>query len=172
MKICGIDVGMNGGFCFLNCSAGETQISFHEMPTIEKELDLHRLANLFETMRDTRVFLEKVNAMPKNGAVSMFKFGRTYGALQAMCHAFRLSYTEVTPQKWQKEMHSGISKVNVDDPKKRSLIIAQRIFPKVNLLQTERSRVPHDGYVDALLIAEYGRRTIAGEIAKVLDGKS
>jgi len=32
------------------------------------------------------------------------------------------------------------------------------LFPKVNLLMTERSSVPHDGLVDALLMAEYARR--------------
>jgi hypothetical protein len=32
------------------------------------------------------------------------------------------------------------------------------LFPKVNLLMNEKSSVPHDGLVDALLIAEYARR--------------
>jgi hypothetical protein len=37
--------------------------------------------------------------------------------------------------------------------------VAQRLFPTVNLKRTEKCAGPHDGAVDALLIAEYCRRT-------------
>ena len=47
------------------------------------------------------------------------------------------------------------------DTKQRSVIAAQRLFPGVSLLPTERSRKASDGLADALLLASYGQRQAA-----------
>ena len=57
---------------------------------------------------------------------------------------------------WIKIFKTG-SKTKVDT-KAMALMAAKRLFPKVNLIMTERSTTPHDGLVDALLMAEYARR--------------
>lgn len=131
------------------------------MPVNGKELDLHELSQIFLKFAPIdHAYLEKVSAMPGQGVSSMFKFGRNVGALQAMLAAHKIPYTEVTPQAWQKVMHEGASRTSMPDPKDRSLAIAKKLFPNLNLLATKLSRKPHHGFVDALLIAEYGRRRV------------
>jgi crossover junction endodeoxyribonuclease RuvC len=159
----GIDPGLSGAFCFLTDHGnGEKEIVFQPMPIIGRDLDFQGLVRIFSVIPDCRVFLERVSAMPKQGVSSMFKFGRVYGALQAMLHAFKIEHEEVSPQAWQKEMHEGISKKDIDEAKARSLVSAQRLFPGVNLLRSDKCKKPESGFVDALLIAEYGRRKSLG----------
>lgn len=166
MIIIGIDPGLNGAICVLDFSPSLTSIDdikLIPMPLNGNEVDCHLLAEIFEAFHlleneIVMAYLEKVSAMPKQGVSSMFKFGRNVGALQAMLAAFKIPYAEVRPQSWQKEMHAGVNKKCLQLPKERSLSAAKKLFPRVNLLKSKLSRVPHDGFVDALLIAEYGRR--------------
>jgi hypothetical protein len=55
--------------------------------------------------------------------------------------------TPVTAAKWQKSLgvYGGTKKAAID--------LAAQIWPKETWLATKRSRVPHDGLVDAALIA-------------------
>ena len=48
--------------------------------------------------------------------------------------------------------------MEVTSDKNTSIDLCKRLFPDINLLATPRSRKPHDGMAEALLIAEYGRR--------------
>lgn len=47
--------------------------------------------------------------------------------------------------------------------KQRSIAMAQAMFPGVSLLPTPGSEVPCDGMAEAALLAEYGRRKLAGQ---------
>jgi len=42
--------------------------------------------------------------------------------------------------------------------KELSPVICSNLFPEVDLRRNTRSRVPHSGICDALLLAEYGLR--------------
>lgn len=95
--------------------------------------------------------------MPKQGIVSAFTYGDHFGAIRGMLVALGLRHVLVAPREWTKELHKGTT---AETPKLRSLQAAQRWFPKTNLLATERSKKAHEGLVDALLIADYGRRYI------------
>jgi hypothetical protein len=63
---------------------------------------------------------------------------------------------------------SGLSNAVPAEPKKKprvkidtkatSLIAAKRLFPDEKFLATTRSKVPHNGVIDAVLIGEYCRR--------------
>jgi hypothetical protein len=67
----------------------------------------------------------------------------------------------ITARTWQKmfwavpKMAEG-SKFNT---KAAALKVANELWPSETWLPNERCRVPHDGMVDAALIAEYARRT-------------
>ena len=126
------------------------------MPDNAVELaDLFRLYN--EQSTDLHVFVEKAQAMPKNGATGMFNYGTGYGTILGIIAALRLSHTLVHPTTWCKEMHRG-TKSRV--PKKRSLEAAQRLYPHVSLMRTVRCKAPDEGFVDAMLIAGYGKRIL------------
>ena len=109
----------------------------------------------------THVFVEKAQAMPKQGVSSMFTYGVGFGRLIGWLESLEVPYTLVTPQAWMKTMHVGTD--TKLDAKARSLQAARRVFPAVNLLASERSKKPHDGLVDALLLAEHGRRVLEGK---------
>ncbi len=77
-----------------------------------------------------------------------------YGLWIGICAGLGLRYELVTPQRWQKEMLAGMQ-----GGKDASCIRAQELFPEADLKKGPRSKKLHDGRSDALLIAEYGRRT-------------
>lgn len=93
-------------------------------------------------------YIEKVGAMPKNGAVSMFKFGRNVGEWYGMLAALGIPFTEVTPQAWKK--HHGL----IRKDKNASITRACQLFPQ---LADQMTRAKDDGRAEALLIADYGR---------------
>jgi hypothetical protein len=90
--------------------------------------------------------------MPKQGVVSTWKFAENYGFIQGVLSSYDISYQLVPPQKWKK----AFSLVNQD--KNKSIEVAQKLFPNVNLFATERCRKPSDGMAESLLLAEYARR--------------
>lgn len=72
-----------------------------------------------------------------------------------MLEGLGVPYRQVAPQEWQTELLRGIAGA---DTKTRALAATQRRWPRLDLRRTERSRGPDPGRVDALLIAEFGRR--------------
>lgn len=111
-----------------------------------------------QSIRDTglpfsggHVFIEKSQPMPKQGVVSVGNYMYAYGQLIALLFSLRLSYTEVIPVVWKRVMFFGMAKA---DGKINDLIRARQLFPQIEIPKTK------DGRADALLIAEYGRRSL------------
>ena len=103
------------------------------------------------------VVIEDVHAMPMNGCKGNFMLGWSLGRIQQIVDTCTVRYQLVKPQQWQKEY--GIS--NKDKSKSQSIATAKRLFPGVDLRRTERCTKDHDGFADALLIAEWCRRHLA-----------
>lgn len=84
------------------------------------------------------------------------------GILEGMLAGMGFAYTKVIPKERQKVMWQGVSPVYKSgksvDTKATSLLAAKRLFPNEDLRKSERASKPHDGIVDALLMAEYCRR--------------
>ena len=97
--------------------------------------------------------LEKVSAMPGQGVVSMFNFGHNLGYIEGLLNAWDIPYQLVPPQTWKREF-------SLSSDKSKSIEVCQKLFPKVNLKATERSRKPSDGIAEAILMAEYARRKL------------
>ena len=149
--VLGIDPGMNGAICCLDGDSVATSV----MPTIGNCTDESTLYNILKGVpRPKMVFLESVHASPLFGAKGNFKLGTDYGLIKGILFSLSLPYTEVSPQRWQKIMHQGIS--STLKPKERSLLALNRRFPGMDVRATGRSTKPHDGIVDAILIAHYG----------------
>lgn len=141
----GIDPGKNGGIAVIKDNNDIIHLYSY---------DEHRLIvilGIYSSIKNVRCVLEKVNAMPGQGVVSMFNFGQNYGFIQGVLKAYGIPYELVTPQKWKKEF-------SCTSDKNTSIEVCKRLFPGVNLKATERCRKEHDGMAEALLIAEYGRR--------------
>jgi hypothetical protein len=95
--------------------------------------------------------VEHQQAMPRQGVTSMFSTGFGYGLWVGLLAGLGVPHTVVAPRKWQIAMLAGRG-----DPKARALLAASRLFPELAV-----PRFRH-GRADALLLAEYGRRLLAG----------
>jgi len=159
--ITGIDPGLTGGI--VTIADNGTLYSKDVMPLCkikEKvQLDLDELGKILSAVQGlNRYFvLEKVASMPKQGVASSFKFGRIFGMIEGILSGISAAYILVPPQRWTREM---TRKYTGKDPKIRAKQAVVDLFPEIDLLATSRSKVPHSGLVDALLLAEYGRRNI------------
>lgn len=91
-----------------------------------------------------RARIERVNAMPKQGVSSTFKFGTSYGFLRGMLAAYRIPFEAVTPGTWQRTL-GCLSKGDKNVTKAK----AQELFPQQKWTHAD---------ADAALIAEYCRR--------------
>ena len=103
------------------------------------------------------VTVEKSQPMPreKGGHLANFQAGVSRG-WEWMLTALYVPYQLVHPKTWQKVMHAGTPG---EDTKQKSIMAAQRLFPHIELRRTPRSKLLDDGIAEALLLAEYGRRT-------------
>ena len=147
----GIDPGKNGGIAVINDSDNSV-----DTYTFSEERIVAELLIRYILKQDCKCVLEKVNAMPGQGVVSMFNFGQNYGFIQGVLKAYNIPFELVPPQKWKKEF-------SVTSDKNTSIEVCKRLFPGVNLKATERCKKDHDGIAEALLIAEYGRRHYNGK---------
>ena len=108
----------------------------------------------------THCFIERSQAMPGQGSVSMFSTGYGYGIWLGLLTALQIEYSTIPSQRWSKYM---LAEVNGGTTKQAASVVAHHLFPTTNFLASERCRVDHDGLVDAALIAEYGRRQFIAE---------
>lgn len=158
MVVLGIDPGLTGGLAI----RAKDALLYEPMPVAGGEIDLAGLTRWLKAHRESIAiaYIEKVAAMPKQGVASTFKFGDGFGSVKGVLTALGIPYELVTPQRWMKVMHAGV-KPDLT-AKQRSQLAASRVFPTANFLATEKSKKPHEGMVDAALIAEYGRRVLGG----------
>jgi len=98
--------------------------------------------------------LERVASRPGQGVSSVFSFGTNYGTWQGLLSALCVPYILPTPQAWQKGL---IVPSDGTDPKARSLAVARRLFPGVDI-----SRKKDHGKADALLLATHARTVHRG----------
>lgn len=161
MPICGIDPGKHGGIAEIwqTGNPAKTHISCDIMrdPSFLWKHFTSLKAAVIEAPEPFFIYLEKAQAMPGNGIVSMFNYGVHFGHIEGMLIGLQIPYELVPAHVWAKEMHAGASGSR---PKERSKSVVSRLFPDVNLKNPDnpKSRILHEGIVDALLIAEYGRR--------------
>lgn len=154
--IVGIDPGKNGGIVFM---IPNFDPQLNKIPETSSDL-IDCFTNWNLKLDNSVVFLEKVHAGPKMGSSAAFKFGKGVGVLEGVIACLGLSLELVSPQKWQSKMgvlSSGRGLGQGDTAKKkRNREKARQLFPGLEITNAT---------ADALLIAEYGRRLLAGELA-------
>lgn len=174
----GVDPGKSGGVVVLDWMGNF--IRKHTIPKIGKDVDLKAFYKIFKSEYDSaalsgrklHVCVESVHSIFGTSAKSNFSFGYIVGALDTIIVSLNLPYSKVQPKEWQKsvwltsEIEREPSKTDKNGKVKQGKVLTKltslkafkRLFPDVDLRGTERSKVPHDGLVDAILIAEYCRR--------------
>lgn len=152
--IMGIDPGISGAVAFY-FPVVPSRIAVDDVPVAGGEINVNELARLVRIHRPTLAVIERVGAMPGQGVVSMFNFGRSYGDVRGVIGAMDIPLHFVTPQKWKK--HFGLSS-DKDECRMRAI----RMFPSA----AESFKLKkHDGRAEAALIALYGAEVLMNRSA-------
>jgi hypothetical protein len=175
-KFIGIDPGSTGAIVII----GEDRKVIEMMPITKngKEFDLQEACRFLKEIstQNVHAVLEDVHAIQGTaGNSSNFNFGRSKMMWEMGLMAYGIPHTLVQPKAWQKHAWEGVTKTMVAtkrklqdgsfmkkvDTKMTSLTAVQRLYPMVDLRdpdrKTERAKKPHEGIVDALLMADYCR---------------
>lgn len=152
----GIDPGLSGAVA-LYIPANDTlhvgDVPVHELKRngkTRREVDVHTLTTMLRDCAAYRptVWIEHVSAMPGEGAVGAFTFGKVVGLLTGVCVALDLPLERVTPSVWKKAM--GVTS-DKDGTRARASALMPRHAGSWPLKK-------HDGRAEAALIALYGAR--------------
>ena len=161
MSVLGIDPGLDGAVALLT----ESRAQVWDSPVlnvgpggkVRREHDVAGMVRLLthalsSVAGPVHVAIESVHAMPGQGVRSMFSMGKGMGVWLGILAALSLSYNLVTPQRWKKAMLDGMGK-----EKDAARFRALQLFPA---LSDQLARKKDHGRAEALLLAEYLRRTI------------
>jgi crossover junction endodeoxyribonuclease RuvC len=154
--ILGIDPGVVGAYAILN-NAGivcvddlpSLRLARSARPKVTRpELNLYALRQVLLSYPVKVAVIEQVNAMPKQGVTSMFRFGEALGGLCGLMIGLQIPLFKVRPQEWQRYFRIG---AGPDAARQHALqlypSIAQRLVRKKDVHRA-----------DALLIATWGWR--------------
>lgn len=154
----GIDVGLNGGFALM---LKDGTFILRTVPDTLEGIDSIFMELSDYTEGPCAVAIEDVHAIFGSAAKATFKFGWIKGIKEALATSFFNGYDLVQPKNWQKVIWTPEDVVLKDngrkDTKATSINAAQRIWPDQDFRKSTRAKNPHDGLVDAALIAEYLR---------------
>jgi hypothetical protein len=157
----GIDCGLNGAIVALK---GHHIVEMTPMPTMsngkKSEIDINRLSLIFEFYKDRDVFLtieDTGGHAPSAAGLRSMTYSFAVAKTLAVVH--RYSFQTVLARKWQRSFWSRPA--GSFDTKAAALKTANELWPDEDWRKTERSKKAFDGFVDAALIAEYGRRAFS-----------
>lgn len=154
--IIGIDPGYSGGIAFMRPS-GEV-VSLHTVP-LDKDGDVNFIG-LLQIMASVKggdtIVIEDVHSIFGAAAKANFQFGRVCGILRAIAEFTGANIIMVPPKAWQSriwEESDIVKKGKKRDTKATSLNAATRLYPDLDFRKSSKATKPHDGLVDAVLIA-------------------
>jgi hypothetical protein len=152
MKIIGIDPGYTGALAHLEVANGDTTlIDVIDTPITgsgaKQSLDPFPLQAWLLQHELRCAYLERAQAMPKQGASSGFKYGRVVGAIEATLAVCAVPMVIVEPGKWKKHFHL------VGGDKEGARQLAIRLFPREHRFFARRK---DHNRAEAVLIGLYG----------------
>jgi len=164
----GIDPGKDGALAIFTDSDVSRAYPLLMLPPMVKAKRARAVYDVTEVARVIEAFtasaclvaLEWITPMPGQygGVNANYERGYAQGLYQATLHVLEVAFILVRPQQWQRVMHEGTPG---DDTKQKSIVAVKRLFPGVNL-KPPGAKKDHDGFADALLLAEYARRVHGG----------
>jgi crossover junction endodeoxyribonuclease RuvC len=119
----GIDPGVNGAIAFYR--VGSNKLKIEDMPTFKqkvgkkerKQIDSKQLVKIIKSLKKiNHAFVEKVNAYPQQGVVSVFNFGYSYGVIIGILAGRSIPITYVLPRKWKEDINLQTKKISRKRP--------------------------------------------------------
>lgn len=169
--ILGVDPGMEG--CWAAINEKSELIDRLVNPRVGKTgpVDLPAIINWLKSLQlptfDKCIFaFEDVHPLYGVSVSSTGSLMESKGMIRGVLTTFAMSLQNasvvpLTPKAWQSTVWltgDKVTKASRVDTKATSLVCAKRIWPQEKFLATQKSKKPHDGIVDAMLIAEAARR--------------
>jgi crossover junction endodeoxyribonuclease RuvC len=151
MNVCilGVDPGITGAIAFYFPETSGRVVAL-DLPIADGEISAPLVADLIRTYAPSLAIIERVSAMPGQGVVSMFNFGRAYGDVRGVIGALSIPVHFATPQKWKRHFR-------LSSDKEEARALALRLFPSC---ADHFKRKKDHGRAEAALIARYGAETL------------
>ncbi len=149
---CGIDPGKKGSISIISPQRTVFKVIPTPMIKMKKknDYDIPAMLDILKKYPNSFVLIERAQAMPGQGVVSMFSIGYGYGVWIALLTALGIPFVEIHPRVWTNKLLKGVP----GEGKSRNYKAAKSLFPCwVTKYKYERE------YCDSLLLAEYGRIT-------------
>jgi len=181
----GCDIGLRGAIVVLDASGkvcykkamDDGLIKPDSTPDVKK---IYSIILHFKKMGDVHFVLERFAGFFGQSKKSVASLERQGGKIYGVIELMNIPYTASLPKNWQKEMCGDTKqydkttyvktdmvdeegknikkKVIKKDTKKIALVTVNRLYPKEKWLKNDRCSKPHDGLIDACLLALYGVR--------------
>ena len=154
-RVVGIDPGLTGACAFLEITDRDIAlIDVIDVPITgtgaKQSVDGILLQEWLLRHGPRHAFLERAQAMPKQGASSGFKYGRVVGALEATLMLCAVPLVIVEPSRWKRHFHlQGADKEGAHQ-------LTIRMFPRGHHFFARRK---DHNRSEAVLIGVYGAQT-------------
>jgi crossover junction endodeoxyribonuclease RuvC len=151
--VVGVDPGVKGGAAYVEIIDGSTPVlvSCIDIPVVgagaKERVDAIALRDWLMTHKPQHAYVERAQAMPKQGSSSGFKYGRATGAVEAVLACCEIPTSIVEPSAWKKfhRLHGG--------DKEGGRQLALQLFPAAHAMLARRK---DHRRADATLLALYG----------------
>jgi crossover junction endodeoxyribonuclease RuvC len=148
---CGIDPGVTGGFAFLDTV--KSTLWVYDTPSLtistggkeKTRVNIDGVVELLLHHDPDDALVEKVHSTPNDGHVGAFVFGKATGLVIGAIAGIGITFDEVTPGKWKKDLR-------VPADKAEAMNVASRLFPHC---KSRWSLKKNHGRAEAALIALY-----------------
>lgn len=158
MRVGGIDPGKRGAVAVLT---GDGKLETAPLSAVDNPKS-------WLTDRGVTIcYVEKAQAMPRQGVVSMFNYGLGFGRLLGLLEDSPIKVHLVAPGTWTRRLHPEASGAS---PKAKSLFLARRLWPEHNWIP-RGCRTIHDGLIDAAMLALFGLFNEADYRGAVIHGR-
>ena len=148
----GIDPGKEGAYAMID-EDGNVEVYPMDEWMLDKMLD----AWVFD---DCIVYIEKASVRPGQGITSSGNFMEGAGFLRGLVTGKHMPFELIPPPKWKKVFGANLGReFTYAEKKAKDIEICKQLFPNVSMIKSNKCRTDSDGMADALLIAEYCRRT-------------
>ena len=151
-KFLGIDPGVHGALALIEIREdGPCVVDAIDIPTIgvkaKERVNVHAVQEWILKHGPFRAFIERGQAMPRQGASSGYKFGRAVGAIEATVALCNVPLEIVEPSVWKRALK--LKGKDKEGARQRAL----ELFPHAQHLLTRRK--DHQR-AEAMLIAYFG----------------
>jgi hypothetical protein len=155
MIIVGVDNGLDGGLAALSSHSGDL-IDRIKMPTKrvgkKREVDSYAVYRWLSDLHSPYVLAIEEPLPHAKSSQAVRSMALSFGKLLGMAETRLQDVVRVPVREWQKAM---LGKVPRGETKAFALREATRLHPDENWLGSDRSKKPHDGIIDAYLIARH-----------------